>query len=158
MIAAIRLEDFTNNYFFILEETFEGPPRPGQGNSYLDKQTGWLQTLAGLDAEQVSGAIAPGGTSIAAQVAHTVYYLEVFEGFLRGREQKVDWPGSWRVPEVTPEVWEDLKERLLSTYHRVARSLREVESWSDDRVGEALAILVHSAYHLGAVRQMLRLA
>jgi hypothetical protein len=143
--------------FHILEETFEDPPQPGQGNVYLDKQTGWVQTLDGVSAERASRPVAPGGTTVAAQVGHARYYLEVAEGFMRGREPTPDWPGSWRVQEVTPEAWEELKTSLMSTYQRVAELLRTTEHWDDDRITDALAVLVHSAYHLGAVRQMLRL-
>jgi len=151
----IRPEDFTSNLFVILEETFESPPR--DGNAYLDKQTGWFHTLADVSAEQASRPLTPDGTSIAGQVAHATFYLEALEGFMTKRiTGPVEWRESWTVRGVTPEEWEDLKQQLGATYKRVKTLLQSYTDWGDDEVGDALAILAHSAYHLGAVRQMVR--
>lgn len=155
-MAPIRTEDFTTTLFTLLDETFACPPRP-DGNAYLDRQTGWVDTLAGVSAEQASRPVAPGATTVAAQVEHARFYLEVIESFMLGRGQKVDWRDSWSVREVaTPEAWDDLKRRFLDAQERVTALLRTTERWDEDRIGDALSILIHSAYHLGAVRQMLR--
>jgi hypothetical protein len=33
--------------------------------------------------------------------------------------------------------------------------LESTERWGDTPIGEAMAILTHTAYHLGAIRQMI---
>ena len=47
----------------------------------------------------------------------------------------------------------NLAEDLKNTRKRIS----EFTDWNDDkRLGGALAVIAHTAYHLGAVRQMLR--
>lgn len=157
MTAAIPHELLWHNLAFLLEETFEGPDRP-EGNAYLDREAGWRPTLAGLSAAQASRPVGPDGMTIAAQVGHALLYLETLEAFLAGADPVVDWPGSWRTREVTPEAWDDLRARLLDAYGRLRARLEATTTWDDDSLGDALAILVHSAYHLGAVRQLVRLS
>jgi hypothetical protein len=46
-----------------------------------------------------------------------------------------------------------MKLRLRASYDRVGRLLRGLPSWDDeDALGGALAVVVHSAYHLGQIR------
>ena len=37
-------------------------------------------------------------------------------------------------------------------------SLESLEVWTDDPIGDSMAIVVHTAYHLGAIRQLLKAA
>lgn len=151
----MRTEDFTNNYFQILEETFESPSP--EGGFYLDKQTGWLETLDRVSAAQASRLIPGGNTTIAGQVNHVRFYLEALEGYMTGRiTGKTDWQESWQVHEVAPQAWDELRRALAAAYERVKTHLKAVPTWDDDGVTDALAIVVHSAYHLGAVRQMVQ--
>jgi hypothetical protein len=61
------------------------------------------------------------------------------------------------VGAVTPDDWAALQEQLRATYRRVSASLRGVEDWNDqDRMGAALAMVIHTASHLGAIRQGVR--
>lgn len=140
------------NLAFLLEETFASPARSG-GNAYLDTGTGWGPTLASLSAEEASQALAPGGTTIAGHVEHARFYLEVVLRYAEGKGEPVDWAESWQVREVTPVAWEALKETFLATCHRAHDTLLGRESWDDHALGAVLAVLAHSAYHLGAVRQ-----
>lgn len=141
-----------HNLAFLLEETFASPP-PTSGNAYLDTATGWGPTLASLSAEEASQALLHGGTTIAGHVEHARFYLEVLLRYAAGRGERVDWADSWQVHEVTPVAWEALKETFLDTCLRAHDTLLERDSWDDHALGAALAILAHSAYHLGAVRQ-----
>lgn len=154
MTTTIRAEDFTNNLFTLLTETFESSPKPS--SAYLDQKTGLFDTLSHVSAEEASRPITADGTSIAAQVEHTRFYLDVLGQFMEGRTEKVDWQHSWRVREVTPEAWETLKQDLKAAYEQVRQQLKRVESWGDDEVGDGMAIAVHTAYHLGAIRQIRR--
>jgi hypothetical protein len=154
MEPQMRTEDFVTNLLILLDETAKAPRRPG-GSAYLDRDSGFLQTLGALDVEQALRHVA-GGPSIAAHIAHALYYVDVNQAFMDGREPVTDWPGSWRLDELTPEAWEDLKRRFLTSLEVLGERVRHTEQWSDDLAGGAMAILVHTAYHLGAVRQMLR--
>jgi hypothetical protein len=137
----------------VLEETFEQ-----HHGIYLDKNTSLFQTLEEIDHQHAS--IPVGGTcaSIAAQVAHVTFYLEVLERYLVANDtSKADWGAIWRtVEKVTPEQWDDLKANLKSAYQRIVGSLRDIPAWeSDPHLASALAITVHTAYHLGEIRQAL---
>lgn len=154
MSEMIRRENFTSNLFALLVETFEGPPKPS--SAYLDQKTGLFHTLNSISAEAASKPITGDGTSIAAQVEHTRFYLDVLGQFMDGRTERVNWQASWQVRGVTPEAWEALKEDLKATYERISQKLRNIETWRDDEVGDSMAIVVHTAYHLGAIRQIMR--
>jgi hypothetical protein len=148
-------DSFTRELLDLLDETFEHT----QG-IYLDRGTSFLETLEKVSADEASRPVSAEGTSIAGQVEHVCYYLRVLESSIQKREfGKVDWEESWQVKDVTPEVWEVLKRQLRESYHSVVSTIKGVESWEgEDDIGASLAILTHTAYHLGAVRQMLRIA
>ena len=148
--------DFTRNLYFLLEETFESPVRKG-GNAYLDKATGWYPSLEAITAEDASMSFTAAGTTIAGQLEHCRFYLEALESYRLGQGKKVDWEDSWSVRAVTPEEWESLKTEFKTSYERIRDSFKSDQVWTEDRVGEAMAILMHSAYHLGSIRQMLKL-
>jgi hypothetical protein len=70
---------------------------------------------------------------------------------------KVDWGEIWRtVHEVTPEQWEASKDRLRASYQRVLSLLKSFDTWEGENdISGAMAVLVHTAYHLGEIRQAL---
>ncbi len=154
MSETIATKDFVGNLLTLMVETFESPPRPG--SAYLDQKAGLFDTLNAISAEQASRPVAEGGTSIAAQVEHTRFYLDAITQFMNGRTEKVDWQESWQLEQVTPEAWEGLKQDLKAVYESVTAKLKSIESWGDDEVGDSMALVVHTAYHLGAIRQMMR--
>ena len=154
MPDTIRTADFVNNLFTLLTETFESPL--GASSAYLDQSAGLFTTLAGLSAKQASKPITPTGTSVAAQVEHIRFYLDVVEQFMNGRTEKVDWTESWQTQEVTFEAWEGLRGDLDAAHKSVIKTFRNIDTWDDDEIGDSLAILIHTAYHLGAIRQIVK--
>jgi hypothetical protein len=156
-VGTVGLEDFTSSFFQLFRETVEGPPPEG-GSAYLDKGGGLLQTLDTLSAEAASTPARPGAPTIAGHCEHVRYYIHALHRFIRGAQGKVDWQQSWLVREVTPEQWRELKDGLRREYSEVSDHLRSLDGWGEDEVGDGMAILVHTAYHLGAIRQLVRLA
>lgn len=155
-MTTIAREDFTNNLFQLLKETFEGPPVE-TGSAYLDKGAGLFQTLEKLTAASASMSPRPGAPSIAAHCAHAHFYVVALHELLRGGTTgKIDWQQSWLVRSVTTGEWESLKEKLRQAYASLVGHLQTVERWGDDEIGDALTIVVHTAYHLGAIRQLAR--
>jgi hypothetical protein len=144
---------FTREFFDALDETFET-----HHGIYLDKGTSLFETLTTVNATQASLPVGGKCASLAAQVAHVNFYLEVLERYiLTGSTGDADWGEIWRtVREVTPEEWARLQAQLMKTYRRLCANLRGIETWeAGATIGGALAILVHSAYHLGEIRQAL---
>ena len=153
MDKIIKQEDFLNNFFALLDETFEN-----HHGAYLDRDTSLFHTLETVTAEQASIPVGGKCASLAAQVTHVIFYLDVLEKyFLKQDAGRVDWGEIWRtVEKVTPDEWDKLKDNLRQTYQRLDKLFRDTEDWDDeDRIGGALAIIVHSAYHLGEIRQAL---
>jgi hypothetical protein len=153
MPQQIQPEHFLNSLFALLEETFET-----HHGIYLDKNTSLFQTLETISAEEASIPVGGKCASLAAQVAHVTFYLEVLERYIfLGDAGNVDWDEIWRrVEKVTPDEWEGLKGSLKQTYLRINQELRKLEAWDDeDKIGGAMAIVVHTAYHLGEIRQAL---
>jgi hypothetical protein len=67
----------------------------------------------------------------------------------------VNWQDIWeRVGEVTPKNWEAQKRKLRESYQRVLATIEKMGN-SDSGISGALAILAHTAYHLGGIRQAL---
>ena len=137
----------------VLDETFER-----HHGVYLDEGTSLLETLRGIDHRQASIPVGGGCATLAAQVAHVTFYLEVIEREFSGEDiSDADWDEIWRtVGAVTAEEWDALRANLERTYRRIDATLRAADSWEvDPHVYTILPITVHTAYHLGEIRQAL---
>ncbi len=85
---------------------------------------------------------------------HTRFYLQMMREFLLGRTERVDWSLSWLVTEVDEERWLALQGELLEEQRRVLELARARDVWDEDAIVTLFGLVAHSAYHLGAVRQM----
>jgi hypothetical protein len=150
--AMIKQEDFLKNLFVLLDETFEN-----HHGIYLDRNTSLFPTLETVSAEEASIPVGGKCASLAAQVAHVTFYLEVLERYVVYNDtSRVDWGFIWRtVEKVTPDEWDEYKRKLQDAYRRIEKMLRENQVWDEDSIGGAMAIVVHTAYHLGEIRQAL---
>jgi len=148
----ITIDLFTRELFDLLNETFERV----QG-IYLDKGTSLFETLANISAQEASQPVSATCASIAAQVEHLRFYLSVLEKCIQRKNiGQIDWSKSWQLEKVTPEEWEALNSKLQKTYQSVLSSIKQVDTWEgEDDIGASLAILAHTAYHLGEIRQAL---
>jgi hypothetical protein len=152
MTQQISTEHFTTNLYALLTETFESVY-----GIYLDKGTSLFETLEGISYGQASRATNDRCATLAAQVNHVRFYLDVLERYMLEKpREKVDWQSSWQITTVTAEEWEGLKSDLRDSYARVRATMEGFDSWDNDqRLGGALAVIVHTAHHLGEIRQML---
>jgi hypothetical protein len=146
-------QDFANSLFQYMEETFESKHH----GIYLDKGTSLFETLESVSAEEASIPVGGKCASLAAQVAHVIFYIESFERFaLYNDNSPRDWGEIWRtVEKVSPEEWDSLKDKLRDAYQRMDKLFRENKTWNEDSIGGSLSIVVHTAYHLGEIRQAL---
>ena len=142
---------FTQNLFEILDETFVT-----HHGIFLDRGNSLFEALETITAEEASIPVGGKCATLAAQVAHVIFYLEVLEAYILNKDiGKVDWGDIWRrVNQVSLEEWKQYNDTLKETYQRVLTMLQNLENWNDERpIGGALAIVVHTAYHLGEIRQ-----
>src|SRR5690349_919090 len=144
-------QDFVNNLFQFMEETFEAKHH----GIYLDRDTSLFKTLETISAEEASIPVGGKCASLAAQVAHVTFYLDVLERYVVHNDRsQADWGLIWRtVEKVTPTEWEDYKQKLRDAYGRIQEMFRNNPEWNDDSIGGSMAIVVHTAYHLGEIRQ-----
>jgi hypothetical protein len=145
---------FRKELLVILEETFTHVH-----GIYLDGGTSLFETLAKLSAEDASIRTADEGATLAAQVEHVRFYLDVLDDVMRTHQPaRVDWRDIWtRVSTVSSEEWESSMRRLRESYERVVQTITTYDDWHDDYgFGGALAVLTHTAYHLGGIRQGVR--
>jgi len=141
----------TKEILDIFTETFESVM-----GIYLDRKTSLFETLETITAEDASRPVSATCASIAAQVEHVRFYIDHLGAYMRGENPgKADWGEIWRTIEaVTPEEWEASKARLKESYERTVAMIKGLETWqSNDSLSGALAIVVHTAYHLGEIRQ-----
>jgi hypothetical protein len=152
MTQQLPVERLTFTLFGLLTETFEQVH-----GIFLDKGTSLFETLDGITAAQASRATSDRCATLAAQVNHVRFYIDVLEEYmLQTRAEPADWDSSWQVGEVTEAEWTALKQTLRESYTRVRATMEGFDSWDNDhRVGGAVAIIVHTAHHLGEIRQML---
>lgn len=146
-------QDFANNLFAFMEETFEGK----RYGIFLDKGTSLFETLETISAEEASIPVGGKCASLAAQVAHVTFFIESWERFaLQGDNSPRDWSYIWRtVEKVTSEEWDEYKRKLMEAYQRLDKLFHENQLWDEDTIGGAMSIVVHTAYHLGEIRQAL---
>lgn len=141
----------TQNLFDILDEAFVT-----HHGVFLDRGTSLFETLETITAAEASIPVGGKCATLAAQVAHVNFYLEVVEDYILNKERdNVDWGEIWRrVNKVSTEEWTAYQDQLKETYQRVIFMLKNFEDWNDDKpIGGALAIAIHTAYHLGEIRQ-----
>ena len=151
--APIQVEHFTSALYMLLNEIFDNV------HGYcLDKGTSLFETLATISAEEASIPVGGKCATLAAQVKHVAFYLDVLERNVRtGTFKPVDWGEIWRTTSaVTPGEWEALKIGLRASYDRVKILIHDAPAWPSEReIGGAIATIVHTAYHLGEIRQAL---
>lgn len=150
MTEQISLDTIRSTILDFFTETFE------QVNGiYLDRGTSLFETLATISAEEASRPVSATCASLAAQVEHVRFYIDTLEVYMKGGDPgKVDWGEIWRrVQEVTPDEWDESRARLRESYQRMVVLVNSHTTWNETE--HALAVVVHTAYHLGEIRQAL---
>jgi hypothetical protein len=90
MTKQIDNQLFSENLMALWQETFEKVI-----GIYLDGGASLEETLAGLTAEEASRPITETGTTIAGQVFHVRFYLNVMNEYMDGRlNEKIETHGS----------------------------------------------------------------
>jgi len=144
----------------LLTEIFEGPP---ENEAYVlnPGDPGLLRQLDSLSAETASARPMPGKTTIAAHADHVHYGLSLLNRWAAGEANPwatADWNASWKRTAVTEAEWKALCQRLRDAATTWQTALIKRTEWDDLSAAGALASAAHTAYHLGAIRQILAAA
>lgn len=149
----IPLERVRAEILKMLDETFEN-----HHGIYLDKGTSLLETLAPVTAEEASRSASDRSASVAAHVKHVAFYLRVLQKVIRKEPLgTIDWRDIWQnARPVTPAEWDAIRTELHEEHAKVLALLNVPATWeAEESLWGSMAIVVHTAYHLGAVRQAL---
>jgi hypothetical protein len=152
-MTTIASEHFKQALLLVLDETFDNV----QG-IYLDQGTSLFETLAGITAEEASIRVGGQCATLAAQVRHVAFYLDVVDQSVRAPNfPEVDWGEIWRtVGSVTTEEWAATQDELRASYKRIIALVHDTPDWDNVRtIGGAIGVIAHTAYHLGEIRQAL---
>ena len=152
MSDQIQTDHFTKALYALLDETFDSV----QGY-FLDKGTSMFETLATISAEEASVPVGGKCATLAAQVKHVAFYLDVVDKTVRDPSYpRVDWGEIWRtVSSVTPDEWDAIRAELRANYNRILSLIKDTPAWEEAQIGGAIAVITHTAYHLGEIRQAL---
>jgi hypothetical protein len=148
---------FKNSLSNLLIEIFDGPPA---SEAYIlnPKDPGLLRQLDSIDAATASTRPMPGKTTIAAHVDHVQYGLALLNRWIAGEENPwatADWNASWQRTQVTTDQWQTLRDTLAKEVKNWQAAVAAKSDWDDTSAAGALASLAHTAYHLGAIRQII---
>jgi hypothetical protein len=118
-------------------------------NFVLDEGTSLFETLADITAEEASRPVSKQSANLAAQVNHTWFYIDC----LLTQSENNDWDGSWQVGPVDDAAWQELIARLRASVEQVTQFMQTFEAWDERYLGGAIALIAHTSYHLGEIRQ-----
>jgi hypothetical protein len=91
-------------------------------------------------------------------VKHVAFYLDVLEKSVRTQQfNKVDWDEIWReVTAVSLPEWQSIQNELRESYNHIKQLIHDTPEWQNEQqIGGIIATIVHTAYHLGEIRQAL---
>jgi hypothetical protein len=142
----------------LLTEIFDGHPPGNEGYILNPGDPGLLRQLESIDAAAASARPMPGKTTIAAHVDHVHYGMTLLNRWARGEENpwaSADWEASWKRPTVTEDQWRTLRDNLRRESEAWQQAVAARADWDDIAAAGALASAAHTAYHVGAIRQIL---
>lgn len=147
-------EVLTRTLGALYRELLEGMP-PGEPTWITSGGTegGLYGSIDDLTAQQASRDLE--GTTLAAQVEHVRWALQLVNDYFDGVAPTADWSASWLVSEVDDAAWERLRRDMRRTGDRLLSNLANRQRWNEGmNMQGAFASYGHTAYHVGAVRQI----
>lgn len=141
----------------LLTEIFDGPPAK---EAYLlnPGDPGLLRQLESIDARTASLRPMPGKTTVAAHVDHVHYGFTLMNRWAAGEPNPfagAKWEESWQHTTVTDDQWRTLRDNLRQQFETWRKVIATRTEWDDRSAAGALSSAAHTAYHLGAIRQIL---
>ena len=141
----------------LLVEILDGPP--GKEAYILNPgDPGFLRQLESIDAEAASARPMAGKTTIAAHVDHVCFGLTLLNRWAAGETNPwadADWDASWKRTSVTSDQWRALRDSFRREVDAWEHEVGRRTEWDDTAAAGALSSAAHTAYHLGAIRQIL---
>jgi hypothetical protein len=149
--------DFSDAFGTLFRELLDGPEKPGQAYMLNTGDIGLLRSLDAISAEAAARS-SQGGASIAAHVDHLRYGLSLLNAWSGGANpwDTADFAASWRISTVTDAEWRDLRSRLRTESNKWLEAVRGRQLTTSTEANEVFGSIAHLAYHLGAIRQIVK--
>jgi hypothetical protein len=160
--AGFNPEELTADIRALLLEAAVGPENPRE-TWFADNEdgSGLLGSVRSISAKAAFAVPAEGLDCIAAHVQHATYSMNLAIRAYRGENpyESADWSGSWVIREKSPELWNRILNDLEAAVNNLNGELTRGINLSDPMLRRgSLGLIAHTAWHLGAVRQLLVLA
>jgi len=141
----------------MLTEIFDGPP--GQEAYVLNPgDVGLLRQLETIDAKTASTPPTAGQKSITAHVDHVNFGLAILNRWAAGEANPwagADFNASWERTSIAEDQWRALRDGLRREADKWQQMVAARTNWDDMSAAAGLSTAAHTAYHLGAIRQVL---
>ena len=142
----------------LFNEAFEGRPAGQSHTWFVEGTEGIFDVLDAVDSTRASKRATLGSSTIYAHLNHARYALWLSNSYIRGEAPASDWEGSWAKQECSDEEWAQLGQELRKEFMDIVAFFETKPQWPEqDWLLGAMALLPHMAYHLGAVRQLIKL-
>ncbi len=142
----------------LFREAFEGRREEAKGTWFVQDREALLPTLDAVDAMVASHSVGSGLPSLAAHAYHLRYILHWMNTPEGDARPEGDWGSTWKKEVVTDAEWDALRGEIRERYGRAVEWMRQDKDLSvEDAPVGFLAPLPHVAYHLGAMRVLLKL-
>jgi hypothetical protein len=142
----------------LFREAFEGREEGKDYTWFVEGKEAILPTLDGIDAMTASHSPGSGLPTLAAHAYHLRYILQWLNVPAGEVPPTENWESTWAKETVTDEEWDALRAEIKDRFDRAVKWMAENEDWSVDNAHMMfLAPLPHVAYHLGAMRVLVKL-
>ena len=145
----------------LFAEIVFGSPDPETPTFMLNRgDVGLLASLDQVSAKAASATVT-GGASIAAHAEHLRYGFSILNRWASGEAEPwatADWTAAWKKPSVSDDEWNTLRRELRRQAESWAAALAEPRDMGNAAARWVTGSVAHTAYHLGAIRQIDRAA
>jgi hypothetical protein len=122
-------------------------------------EPGFIDTMKSLSAARASKSPGPGRKPIVSHANHVLYGWDLLNRVLHGEDkvfETANWSTAWELESVTDAEWQALVAKLERTGNEVLELGPKFEHWNEIMLTGMYGSAAHTAYHLGAIRQILR--
>jgi hypothetical protein len=122
-------------------------------------EPGLVETARQLSATSASQSPGPGRKPIVSHANHVLYGIALAHRALGGKKdvyENADWAVAWKLERVSEQQWQGLVNQLEQKSQLLMDQITQPRDWSEIELTGTFAIAAHAAYHLGAIRQLLR--
>ena len=155
-IQPVNTSQISQTLAALFGELTAGATAPGGAYILNSGDIGLLRSLDKLSAADASRS-SLGGATIAAHARHVAYGLGLNNTWAReGGNPFADakWDEAWKTSTVNDIEWKAIRAELATEVRAWSDALSRPREVSDIELRGMIGVVAHTAYHLGAIRQI----